>query len=99
MTVSKFSHPYNPELFPIYDNAVIKDEVLPHFRTEFRAFCLASNLPHIVGNTAEFYVSYICWGSHLLGLVHPRFMEIFAAWLGQQRGANLAQRSFDASRL
>lgn len=99
MAVSKFLHPYNPELFPIYDNEVIRDEVVRRFRHDFRAFCLGANLSHRVGNTAAFYVSYIFWGAFFLELANPRFMEIFASWLEKQPAANLAQRSLDASRL
>jgi hypothetical protein len=99
MAVSKFLHPYNPELFAIYDNEVIGGKVIRHFKNDFRAFCFASNLPDQVANTAEFYVSYILWGASLLRLANPRFMEIFADWLANQPGANLTERSFDASRL
>jgi hypothetical protein len=99
MTVSKFLHPCNPEVFPIYDNEVIREKVMRHFKNDFRTFCFASSLTDQVGNTAEFYVSYIFWGASLLRSAHSRFMEVFADWLGEQPGANLVQRTFDASRL
>jgi hypothetical protein len=99
MAVSKFLHPYNPELFPVYDNAVIKDEVLPALRTEFRAFCVESKLQRVVGNTSTFYASYMCWGSYLLALAHPRFMQAFADWLDKQQASELAARGLDGTRL
>lgn len=99
MAVSKVLHFHNPELFPIYDNEVIWNKVLKHFRIEFREFCHASSPPYDVEDTPIFYRNYMCWGAYLLATAHPRFMEMFADWLGRQSGADLSKRQFDASRL
>lgn len=99
MAVSKFLHPYNPELFPIYDNEVIANRVIPRFRNDFRAFCHSEGLSDQVGNIPEFYISYIFWGASLLQCASAQFMEGFAQWFGKQSRLNLAQRPLDACRL
>lgn len=99
MAVSKLLHFYNPELFPVYDNEVIRNKVLKRFKNEFREFCRAFSPPYDVGDTPTFYKNYISWGAALLVSAHPRFMEIFAEWLANQPGAELSKRQFDASRL
>lgn len=99
MAVSKVLHPYNPALFPVYDNDVIWNKVLKHFRNEFKEFCWTFSPPYDVEDTPIFYRNYMCWGAALLASTHPRFMEIFAEWLAKQPGAELSTRQFDASGL
>ncbi len=99
MAVSKVLHFYNAELFPVYDNAVIDKKVLTRFKNEFKDFCLAFSPPYHVKDTAIFYRNYMGWGAHLLAAAHPRFMEVFAAWLAKQPWADLSKRHFDAKRL
>lgn len=99
MAVSKFLHAYNPELFPIYDNEVIAGMVIHRFKDEFRAFCVASSLSHQVGNSVDFYVSYILWGCSLLRVANRRFMDIFVDWFEKQPAVNSVRGSFNTSRL
>jgi hypothetical protein len=99
MAVSKVLHFYNPELFPVYDNEVIWNKVLKHFKNEFREFCSASSPPYDGGDTPILYRNYMCWGAALLASAHSRFMEMFEEWLAKQPQACLTMRSFDASRL
>lgn len=99
MAVSKFLHFYNPELFPIYDNEVIKDGVFHCFKNDFREFCYTSGLQYEIGNTSTFYWKYIRWANSLLASAHSGFMEVFVDWLRTQPGAELHRRTFDVSRL
>jgi hypothetical protein len=99
MPVSKVLHFYNPALFPVYDNDVIWNKVLKHFRNEFKEFCWTFSPPYDVEDTPTFYRNYMCWGAALLASAHPRFMEIFAEWLAKRPGAELSTRQFDASGL
>ena len=91
MAVSKFLHPYNPKLFPIYDGDVIWDIVLGTcFRKEFDQFCLKSNLPYsLTKDSAELLRSYMCWAGSLVTSA-PKFMAVFVDWLGKQPGGELA---------
>lgn len=103
MTVSKFLHFYNPGLFPIYDSKVIWERVLAGvFRKEFREFCERAGARYKVlasEDTADFLPYYMRWASSLLSAAHRDFMNVFAEWLGQQPGARLAARSFNAATL
>ena len=85
MAVSKFLHFYNPALFPIYDEAVIWNKVLNGlFNKDFRQFHWESGLTYETGDTALWYYNYICYASYLVSSAHPKFMEVFADWLGKQ---------------
>jgi len=97
MAVSKVLHPYNGELFPVYDNEVIKNKVLRCFRAEFKAFCRTSSPPYDAGHAPIFYRNYMRWGNSLLTSAHPRFMRVFAEWLGNQAAVDM--QVFDAARL
>ncbi len=100
MAVSKFLHPYNPELFPIYDNLAIKDGVFKCFRDDFREFCYASGLQYeSPGNTVTCLLKYIRWASSLLASAHSGYMEAFADWLRTKPGAELQRRTFNVSSL
>ena len=101
MAVSKFLHPYNPALFPIYDNAVIWGKVLGKcFRKEFDQFCSMSNLPYsATKDSAELLRSYMCWAGSLVASA-PNFMDIFVDWLGKQpSGEATKERKFEPSSL
>jgi hypothetical protein len=96
MTVSKFLHFYNPELFPIYDEAVIWCAVLHGcFRADFAAFCGSG----ANDDTEAFLVYYIGWASSLLLCMHREFMQVFVDWLNDQPQTALSSRQFDAATL
>ena len=99
MAVSKLLHFYNAELFPIYDSEVIWRKVLTRFKNEFKESCRISSPPFDFGDTPIFYRNYMRWGSALLTLAHPQFMQVFAEWLEAQPGVELSKRQFDATRL
>lgn len=100
MAVSKFLHPYNPELIPIYDNEAIKDGVFHCFKNDFREFCHTSGLQYeSAGNTATLLLKYIRWASSLLASAHSGYMEAFLGWLSTQPGAELQGRTFNVSTL
>ncbi len=98
MTVSKFLHFYNPELFPIYDNAVIWDKVFRRFRDDFRDFCLAAKISYEIAmndDTGKFLHYYTLWASSLLSAAHAGFMEVFADWLDKDPRTRLPEWRFD----
>lgn len=96
MTVSKFLHFYNPELFPIYDEAVIWCTVLDGcFQRDFAVFCGSGRND----DTEAFLVHYIGWASSLLSSMHQNFMEVFVDWLNSQPNTALSSRRFDATTL
>jgi hypothetical protein len=98
MTVSKFLHFYNPELFPVYDTEVIWKTVLEkRYRNEFREFCANSGLGYDVGDTPLFLRNYICWAGYLVSVAHAKFMELFVDWLGQQPGCDFGKWKITAS--
>jgi hypothetical protein len=98
MAVSKFLHAYNPSLFPIYDNEVIWERVFRRFKNEFKEFCWSSKLDYDIGFTPLFLRNYVSWSSSIVASAHPKFMEIFVAWLVKQPGCQMP-RDFDASSL
>jgi hypothetical protein len=96
MTVSKFLHFYNPELFPIYDGAVIWCTVLNGcFQSDFAGFCEGGHND----DTENFLVYYIGWASSLLSSGHQSFMQVFVDWLNSQPNTALSSRRFDATKL
>jgi hypothetical protein len=102
MTVSKFLHFYNPELFPIYDEKVIRREVFGCFRNDFQDFCRSANIPFdraINDDTAAFLLYYMGWANHLLSFRHETFMQVFRDWLDEQSGTELRKRRFDTTTL
>lgn len=103
MTVSKFLHFYNPELFPIYDNKVISEKVLNgRFRSDFRGFREREGIPYgdVKGeDTVDFLPYYMRWAGSLLSARHEAFMQVFVQWLERQPGVKLRQRRFDVATL
>jgi hypothetical protein len=107
MTVSKFLHFYNPALFPIYDTEVIWKKVCDgYFKSDFRDFC--RDLCDREGprytvfmneDTVDFLPAYMRWAASLFSVAHSGFMQVFVDWLGDQLGANLLRRKFDAKTL
>jgi len=76
VAVSKFLHFFNPRLFPIFDRAVVKHEVIPQFRSSL-AQSQARWLTHVasVASDALFacglgdYLHYLLWASDCLANV------------------------------
>jgi hypothetical protein len=85
MPVSKFLYFYNPALFPIYDEKVIWGVVLEkRFNRDFRIFHEVKRLDYKKGYKPGWIANYMAYASWLLSTAHPRFMEVFAEWLGPQ---------------
>ncbi len=99
MVVSKFLHFYNPGLFPIYDNEVIWNGVMRHFKSDFKEFCYSRSLEYEYQDTPSFFYKYMRWAGSLLDSAHPGFMGVFVDWLDRQPGAELQRRAFDPSTL
>jgi hypothetical protein len=99
MTVSKFLHFYNPELFPIYDNDVIWNKVLNGcFKNDYREFYRREPVPHAIafGNdSAAWLCYYMLFAGDLLLAAHRTFMQVFKDWLNAQPGAGLPRRRFN----
>jgi hypothetical protein len=72
MAVAKFLHFFNPRLFPIYDNAVIQQEVLRVFREDFR--------PNRGEDGVGFYVRYVLWANEVLRRSRDAVMQAFERW-------------------
>lgn len=83
MTVSKFLHFRNPSLFPIYDTAVIWNEVFARFGEDYQEFCEQWRLdPDAWG--AGFIANYVCWAGACMQQADSDCMSIFAGWLCAQ---------------
>jgi hypothetical protein len=99
MTVSKYLHFYNPELFPIYDNKMIWETVLNgRFKGDYREFCERERIPRHIAcgeGTAKWLVYYMLLASDLLSIAHENFMQVFGDWLGEQPGTELPKRKFN----
>lgn len=99
MTVSKFLHFYNPELFPIYDNDVIWNKVLNGcFKDDYREFCRREPVPNSIAfgeDSAAWLCYYMLFAGDLLVAAHENFVQIFRDWLNAQPGAELSRRRFD----
>lgn len=83
MTVSKFLHFWHPRLIPIYDTAVIWNEVFHKFRPDYRRFCVDERLSWRVEG-AEFLANYVAWGSAIVQQADRQWMQIFGDWLSKQ---------------
>jgi hypothetical protein len=85
MPVSKFLHFYNPALFPIYDEKVVWNMVLEkRFNRDFRIFHEEKRLDYESDYKPAWIANYLAYASWLLSTGHPKFMEVFAEWLGAQ---------------
>ena len=86
MAVSKFLHFFNPMLFPIYDNAIIQDEIIGpggRFHDEYWSFARQSGLDHLDKNN-DFYLRYVAWGRSLIRPESERVMPVFAEWFREE---------------
>ncbi len=81
MAISKFLHFFNPKLFPIYDNQIIKKEVLKTFSDDWSSFkddiCTKN-----IDKGIETYFCYVLWASNIFKQsqngVMNKFIKIFA---------------------
>ncbi len=90
MVVSKFSHFFNPSLFPIYDTKVIENMVMEgQFIEDWTSFRLASSVG--TDETSSFpglwyALHYILWASHMIRNSGRNLMGTFADWFTKQVG-------------
>ncbi len=83
MTFSKFLHFFNPKLFPIYDNAVVRNRVFIAFHEDWMGFCSRSGLdPETTG--VDLYANYMRWAAELLAGADSRLADTFAAWFSSR---------------
>jgi len=87
MAASKFLHFYNPSLFPIYDNAVMWNEVLHRaFRTEWKHVCGDHGI-NVTEGSENFLITYFSWAAEVMGAADLAIMIEFQLQfdqLGQQ---------------
>jgi hypothetical protein len=80
MTVSKFLHFFNPNLFPIWDNAVVDQRAFKRFGVDYSEFCTTNHLDaNAIGE--EFLGNYFCWGRDLVSYAGKEYMPLFVGWL------------------
>ena len=84
MTVSKFLHFFNPNLFPIFDTAVVWNEVFSAFGGEYATFCAQSGVEAVWPGGNGFYRNYVCWAASFIGGAEANFMADFAVWFDAQ---------------
>lgn len=86
MPVSKFTHFFNPKLFPIYDFTVIWKWVLNGaFRNDYRDWCHSQYLnPNGPGERFNLY--YMLWSGHIIRQADDNFMGFFSQWFKSQVG-------------
>jgi len=81
MPVAKFSHFFNPMLFPVYDTKYVYRKVLLEvFKKDWDEF---NPLPSLTLPGKEGIYDalwWILWGSEMIHRSHPHLMERFAAW-------------------
>lgn len=87
MPVAKFSHFFNPTLFPIYDTALVYNTVLTGaFKNDWKSFTddlWEARLPSLdlVGKSGIWWAfAWIIWGSDMIRRNHPDLMGRFAGW-------------------
>jgi hypothetical protein len=87
MPVAKFTHFFNPRLFPLYDRRFMFDVVCCRaFNSDYLDLCKRTGI--IPGETtSEFNVAYTRWASELICGADGNFMDDFAVWFREQLGA------------
>lgn len=83
MAISKFLHFFNPRLFPIYDNEIIKKSVLKKFGTDWKSFRKDVCKKNIDRGIQE-YFCYVLWASNILKQNHNDVMNKFVKWFPKQ---------------
>lgn len=80
MPVAKFTHFYNPKLFPIYDNEVIWKQVMNGvFKFDYKQWC-KQNAVNPNGPGVYFSVNYILWAGEIIRQADDGFMNYFSDW-------------------
>ena len=84
MPVAKFTHFFNPHLFPIYDYEVMWKKVMNGvFQKDYRAWCYSHKLnPN--GPGERFNLHYMLWAGDILRQADIDFMAHFADWFKLQ---------------
>lgn len=84
MPVAKFTHFFNPILFPIYDYEIIWKKVMNRaFRKDYRDFCFRHDLnPN--GPAERFNLNYMLWAGYNLQQADSNFMNYFVDWFKSQ---------------
>jgi len=84
MAVAKFTHFFNPRLFPIYDNDVVWRRLLCGvFSEDYRQFCRIHNM-RASENGPEFNVNYIRLAGECLRENSKEVMGIFGKWFRKE---------------
>ena len=84
--VSKFSHFFNPSLFPIYDTEIVFRTVINgKFRDDWKSFNPRTSPLLIMDDKDPIWdASYwVAWGSEIMRRRHPELMDVFAEWFLQ----------------
>jgi len=82
MAISKFLHFYNPRLFPIFDGAFIRKQVLKIFTEEWSGFDFHYDLTQFKDNNEiRDYIKYIFWASSLLKKTDDQFAGVVSDFL------------------
>jgi len=86
MPVAKFTHFFNPKLFPVYDTQVIWQKVMNGaFRMDYRIWCNSQNFnPNGPGKL--FYLYYMLWAGDIIRQADIAFMGYFSEWFQKQVG-------------
>ncbi|MHC9540482.1 MAG: ankyrin repeat domain-containing protein [Vulcanimicrobiota bacterium] len=84
MAVAKFTHFFNPRLFPIYDNDVVWRKLLCGvFSEDYRQFCRIHNM-RASENGPEFNVNYIRLAGECLRENSNEVMDVFGKWFRKE---------------
>lgn len=87
MAVSKFSHFFNPALFPIYDDTFISKKVIHGvFRQEWNSFVPQTPPGLISDDNDGIWDAYywIAWASEIIRRRHPDLMTYFSEWFVEE---------------
>jgi hypothetical protein len=89
MATAKLLHFYNPTLFPIYDRAVVWDQVCQGaFKQDYDRFC-ADHGFKVWEPSARFNVYYVWWASEIMKTADEGIADVFATWFAEQAGVSI----------
>lgn len=84
MAVAKFSHFFNPHLFPIYDTKFMWEKVANGtFKTDYVEFCRRRAFKP-TEDTAQFNLQYTFWAAETIQNADEDCMETFGEWFAVQ---------------
>jgi hypothetical protein len=86
MPVAKFTHFFNPRLFPIYDYEVVWKKILDGaFRVGYRRWCTAigRNAKTDI-DSARLNLNYTLMAGDMIRMADQGFMNFFSQWFRQQ---------------